>query len=120
MADQMPPTSNADPLEKRTVALPPSLWESCEKLAAVNGEKLSEFYRRIMTLGISAEKERRTADMDYQNKEFINERLKAKVEGAVEALEALEGVASDLDIGMGGSTEELLGIAARFRAWLRE
>ena len=112
MADQMPPASNADPLEKRTVALPPSLWGACEEFADVGGEKLSEVYRRVMTLGISAEKERRTADLSYENKALVNERLRAKRDGAMAALATIESESGD--------HQELRAAIAAIRTWLSE
>lgn len=125
MAATMPPASNADPLEKRSVALPPSLWKSCEDFAETDGEKLSEVYRRVMTLGISAEKARRTDDLSYENKQFVNERLRAKLSGAIEAVEKLEQLARLIEaIDVGGMDEvnpsEVWEIAAKFKTWLSE
>ena len=112
MAATMPPTSNADPLEKRSVALPPAVWADCEEFAAANGEKLSEVYRRIFALGISAEKERRTSDLSYENKALVNERLRAKRDGAIEAITSLESEA--------GGHPELQQAIAALKTWLSE
>jgi hypothetical protein len=90
LPDAMPPKSEADPLEKRTVGLPPSLWAACEGFAADSGEKLSEIYRRVFTLGMSAEKARLMADREYEIKEKILARLAAKEQGALEALAQLK------------------------------
>ncbi|MBD1871980.1 hypothetical protein H6F75_00650 [Nodosilinea sp. FACHB-131] len=115
MAELMPPASNADNLEKRSVALPPALWQACEEFAAANGEKLSEVYRRVVTLGVSAERERRTADLSYENKYLVNERLKAKRGGAVEAIRKLE-----VSLNEATSIGELQAAIAALRLWLSE
>jgi hypothetical protein len=112
MAESMPPASDADKLEKRTVALPPALWCAAEEFAEANGEKLSEVYRRIFTLGVSAERERRTADLSYENKQLVNERLRAKRHGAIEALAAIEVEAGD--------HAELQQAIAAIKLWLSE
>lgn len=120
MAATMPPTSNADPLEKRTVALPPSLWKSCEGFAETDGEKLSEVYRRIFALGISAEKGRRTDDLSYENKALVNERLRAKVSGAIEAVIRLEELAREVERVEEVNASEVWAIAAKLKTWLSE
>lgn len=104
----MPPASNADAMETKSVRLPPSLWEACERFAADNGEKLSETYRRVFTLGISAERERRIKDLEYRNKVLVNERLEAKKARALELAAALEEY----------DDPRLQEIAAGFNEWL--
>jgi hypothetical protein len=115
MVKTMPPKSDADALEKRTVALPPDLWRGCEDIASVNREKLSEVYRRVVTQGISAERERLAADLSYENKALINERLKARRDGAIEALRKLEGSLDDAT-----SIGELQSAIAILKTWLDE
>jgi hypothetical protein len=85
----MPPASNAEPLDKRTVALPPIVWLAAEDIAAQTGEKPSEVYRRIFVAGISAERDRLSLDLSYENKRLINIRLKAKADGARACLDVL-------------------------------
>jgi hypothetical protein len=114
MTEPMPPKSDADNLEKRTVALPPALWQALQEFAAADGEKLSEVYRRVVTLGASAERLRHTDDLSYKNKLLINQRLKAKLSGAFEAAQDLEAIAVSED------SPELLAIAAKFKTWLSE
>lgn len=104
----MPPASNADAMETRSVRLPPSLWTACEEFAVANGEKLSETYRRVFTLGISEERERRIKDLEYRNKVLVNERLEAKKAGAVKLAAAL----AEYD------DPRLQEIAAGFNEWL--
>lgn len=104
----MPPASNADAMETRSVRLPPSLWAACEEFAVANGEKLSETYRRVFTLGISEERERRIKDLEYRNKVLVNERLEAKKARVVDLVEVL----ADND------DPELRKIANAFREWL--
>jgi len=89
----MPIRSGADNLEKRSVALPPDLWAAADKIAAINTEKPSEVYRRIFVGGVSAEHDRLAIDLSYENKQLVNQRLRAKRDGAVEALQILSGIA---------------------------
>lgn len=106
----MPPASNADAMETKSVRLPPSLWDACEEFAVANGEKLSETYRRVFTLGISEERERRIKDLEYRNKVLVNERLEAKKAKAVELAAAL----AEYD------DPRLQEIAAAFDEWLNK
>jgi hypothetical protein len=112
MTEPMPPKSTADNLEKRTVALPPDQWAACEDIADRSGEKLSEVYRRIFALGVSAERDRLTADQSYRNKQLVGQRLKAKQEGALEALDILRNPTA--------STEARMAALEKFEAWLRK
>jgi hypothetical protein len=105
------PTTSAENLEKRTVALPPQQWDACEDIATNTGDKLSEVYRRVMALGISAERDRLGADLSYRNKAMINQRLEAKLSGALEALESLEKSAN---------TDAEMEFCKRMRAYLVE
>jgi hypothetical protein len=113
MPAAMPPASSADNLEKRTVALPPSLWGECEGFSEKSGEKLSEVYRRIFTLGVSAEKGRQKIDREYDIQVLIQERLEAKHQGAMEALKELEAALAAGDI-----PSSLMDSVERFREWL--
>jgi hypothetical protein len=118
MTVAMPPASNADALEKRSVALPPSLWKGCEKIADDNGEKLSEVYRRIFTQGLAAEKARVAVELEYSNKLFINERLAAKKQAALDAVAQLESIAADMELMNEVMPSDVAGIAEKFKAWL--
>jgi len=96
----------------------PDVQDRLEKLQQLRGAtSLSEAATDAMVAGLEELEE-----MAYSsgNKRLINERLKAKRDGAIDAVEALEGVADDLDLGNEVSAEEVRGIAAKFRAWLRE
>lgn len=89
-----------------------------EKLQQLRGAtSLSEAATDAMLAGLEEIEE--TA-YSSENKRLVNERLRAKRDGAIDAVEALEGIAECLMRGEGCSVEEVRGIAARFRAWLRE
>jgi hypothetical protein len=117
MTELMPPKSDADNLEKRTVALPPALWQALQELAAADGEKLSEVYRRVIALGASAERLRHTDDLAYQNKRLINQRLRAKLAGAIEAVTTLEDLTPALDPADRATVAQAV---AMLRTWLSE
>jgi hypothetical protein len=113
MSAAMPPASSADNLEKRTVALPPTLWEDCEGFAKTSGEKLSDVYRRVFALGITAEKGRQKIDREYDIQVLIQERLEAKHQGAMDALKELEAA-----VAAGEIPASLMDSVERFREWL--
>lgn len=112
MPEPMPPKSDADNLEKRTVALPPDQWAACEDIARQSGEKLSEAYRRIFALGISEERDRLTADQSYKNKQLVGQRLTAKRDGALDALSTLKDPTA--------TPESRAAALEKFEAWLRK
>ena len=96
----------------------PDVQDRLEKLRELRGAtSLSEAATDAMVAGLEELEE-----MAYSsgNKRLIYERLRAKRDGAIEAVEELEGMADWLERGDGCSVEELRGIAAKFRAWLRE
>lgn len=98
----------------------PDVQARLEKLQGLRGAtSLSEAATDAMLAGLEGlEGDAYSAD----NKRLINQRLRAKVEGAIDAVEALEGVANELSLmaGRDGSVEEIRGIAARFKTWLSE
>jgi hypothetical protein len=96
MEETMPPTSNK-PKGKRTAVLPDQVWCDLEKIAAHYGESQSEALRRVVSAGLEiempkvqakedAEQLRRQRDLELENKELINARLRAKEAGALEVL----------------------------------
>lgn len=78
--------SGTENLEKRTVTAPVATWQACEEIAERGGERLAEVYRRVMAGGISAERERLKADIEFENSLMINRRLQAKEGGALDAV----------------------------------
>jgi hypothetical protein len=107
----MPPSSS-EPMKSDSIRLPLSVWAECQEMAQAGGEKPSEFYRRVITLGLSAERERRSSDLAYQNKLLINKRLQAKEQGAIEALAALTDDSA--------TAEQKANALALIQAWLGE
>ena len=82
-------------LEKRTVTAPAETWQACEEMAERDGGKLAEVYRRVMTEGISAERERLKADVEFENSMMIHRRLQAKENGALDAVAFLKNHADE-------------------------
>jgi len=98
----MPPTGKGQDKVKRPVSLPDAVWEKIEALREGTGEHLSETLRRIINEGILAENERMGAMLDaeskrlsIENQKYINRRLQAKEEGALEAVAFLRNHADE-------------------------
>jgi hypothetical protein len=101
----------------------PDVQDRLEKLQQLRGAtSLSEAATDAMVAGLEELEE---AAYSSGNQRFINERLKAKRDGAVEAvirLEALARAIESLDVGGMDNVDasEAWDIAAKFRAWLKE
>lgn len=92
----MPPAKGQDKV-KRPVSLPDAVWEKIEALREGTGEHVSETLRRIINEGILAENERMGAMLDaeskrlsIENQKYINRRLQAKENRALDAVAFLK------------------------------
>ncbi|NDC40281.1 MAG: hypothetical protein EBZ77_01835 [Chitinophagia bacterium] len=89
MAEEMP-RNEKSVKDKRTIGLTAEIWEQLEELAAQNGsETLADTLRRCILLGISAEKERLSADLRYENSQLVNRKLKQRQANIGNALAVL-------------------------------
>jgi hypothetical protein len=118
LSDKAVPPKDGEKKVPLNMRIAPDVQDRLEKLQQLRGAtSLSEAATDAMVAGLEELEE-----MAYSsgNKRLINERLRAKRDGAIDAVEALEGMAACLERGEGCSVEEMRGIAAKFRAWLRE
>jgi hypothetical protein len=96
----------------------PTLINRFNQLRAIRGcTNLSETVTDAMISGLELLEE---SAYESDNQRLDHERLRAKRDGAIEAVEALEHGIDSLVRGDGISIEDMRGIAAKFRAWLRE
>jgi len=96
----------------------PDVQQRLEKLQQLRGAtSLSEAATDAMVAGLEDIEE---AAYSSENKRLVNERLRAKRDGAVEAVAKLEAIADGLEDDSGYSAEDIREIAAQFRTWLRE
>ena len=94
---QVSPQTAGDNLEKRTIGLPPQMWEEAENIGEDLGLRKAEAYRFIFAEGISVQKSKqiaalqvKSAEIDLENKALLNQKLKHRQQLTFEAISRLK------------------------------
>jgi len=96
----------------------PDVQSRLEQLQQLRGAtSLSEAATDAMLAGLEDIEE---AAYSSENKRLVNERLRAKRDGAIEAAARLQEISQEMERLEEVAPSEISEIAAKFRAWLRE
>ena len=91
----MAPQTAAENLERRTVSLPPQMWQEIEEVGDEMGLKKAEIYRFIMAEGLLAQKAKQAASLDYENKLLLRQKLQQRQQRTFAALVQLESATTE-------------------------
>jgi uncharacterized protein YfkK (UPF0435 family) len=113
----MPP-KDGDKKKPLPLRVSPDVQARLERLQELRGAtSLSEAATDAMLAGLENIEE---LAYSSENKRLVNQRLRAKQSGAIEAVQKLKDIAQELDLGNEVSPSEVRAIAESFKAWLRE
>ena len=116
MSENAVPPKDGEKKVPLNMRVSPDVQSRLEQLQQLRGAtSLSEAATDAMLAGLEDIEE---AAYSSENKRLVNERLRAKRDGAIDAVVKLEDFARGVELEYNAS--ELWEIAAKFKTWLRE